>query len=330
VREALKGCSHVVNATRGEADVMLAGLDHLLEESLALGVERFVHLSSVSAWGERAPGTFLRETDPPSPILSGYGRTKLEQDRRVEAASRRGLACLSLAPPYISGAYSPFVLSVVNALRARTLGLIDHGELPCSLVDVQNLAQAIEAALLCEIGDGRRLFVTDGEARSWRNLAVRLAPLGESQPFPSSVTREEARRLAADPKPRASLSGSLRSVATILAGAEARRILAADPLLGPLYRGVAAAVPERARRLLRGAAPSAPPAPASASAGSPAFDRHLLGVQLRAVRHSCEAARATLGWKPALDFDASMDATEAWYRVTHGFGTPSWKALLEL
>ena len=329
VREALRGCSHVVNATRGEADVMLAGLDHLLDESRALGIERFVHLSSVSAWGERAPGTVLREEDAPGAVLSGYGRTKLEQDRRVAAASRKGLPCVCLAPPYISGAYSPFVLSVVNALRAGTLALVEGGELPCSLVDVQNLAQAIEAALGSEIADGRRLFVTDGDTRTWRELVARLAPLAPGAPPPPLLTREEAQRFTAGPVRRASLAGSLRSLATIALGPEARRILAADPLLGPAYRSVTEAVPEGVKRLLRSRRGGAPEA---ARSGAPAarFDKHLLGVQLRAVRHASEAAREALRFQPALDFDGSIEATLAWYRVTHGFGTPSWEALQAL
>jgi hypothetical protein len=141
------------------------------------------------------------------------------------------------------------------------------------------------------------------------------------------MSREAAQRLAADPKPRASLRGSLRSLATIVAGPQARRILAADPLLGPVYRGLVDAVPERAKRLLGSRAPSGALPVASAA---PGFDRHLLGVQLRAVRHSCDAAREALSWQPALDFAASMDAAEAWYRATHGFGTASWRALQAL
>jgi nucleoside-diphosphate-sugar epimerase len=329
VREALRGCTHVVNASRGEADVMLAGLDHLLEESLAAGIERFVHLSSVSAWGERTPGTLLREQDAPSALLTGYGRTKLDQDRRLEAACRKGLPCLALAPPYISGAYSPFLLSLLDALRAGTLALVEAGELPCSLVDVENLALAIERALLCEVADGSRVFVTDDDTRSWRDLVARLAPLAENPPAPPAISREEARTLTADPAPRASLAGTLRTLGSVVAGPNARALVAADPLLGPVYRRVIDSVPDAAKRRLRslagGGRQSPPAAPRPAR-----HDLHLLGVQLRAVRHDCSAARTVLGYRPALGFDTSMDAFERWYRITHGFGTPSWAALRAL
>jgi hypothetical protein len=48
------------------------------------------------------------------------------------------------------------------------------------------------------------------------------------------------------------------------------------------------------------------------------------------VRHASDAAREALRFAPALDFDASLQATEAWYRITHGLDTPSWRALQAL
>ena len=314
VREALHGCTHVVNASRGEADVMLGGLDHLLEESLAAGIERFVHLSSVSAWGSARRARCCARADAPSALLSGYGRTKLEQDRRVAAACRKGLPCLSLAPPYISGAYSPFILSVVNALRAETLALVEGGELPCSLVDVQNLAQAIERALLCPVADGRRLFVTDGDARTWRALVVRL-----SRP-------REGRSLPAVPHPGggpAARGGAGASRVALghpaLAGGDRRGTGdAPDPRRGPVARpGLSPRGRCGARRREATAAVSARGVAAPAlreAAQASRLDRHLLGVQLRAVRHADDAAGRRSATGPR------SISTAAWMPASRGTG----------
>ena len=99
VRDAIEGCTHVVNATWGSRDVMLRGLDNLLETSLASGVKRYVHISSVSVYGDREPGVTLREDAAPTKELTDYGQMKLEQDRRVDTVCRKGLPCVILAPP---------------------------------------------------------------------------------------------------------------------------------------------------------------------------------------------------------------------------------------
>ncbi|MDH3686755.1 MAG: NAD-dependent epimerase/dehydratase family protein [Myxococcales bacterium] len=328
VQGILRDCSHVVNASRGERDVMLEGLQILLEESRAAGIERFVHLSSVSAYGVRAPGSLLRSADPPAEELTGYGRTKLEQDQMVESAQDKGLACVALAPPYISGAYSGFLLQVMQAMHDGTLALIDGGALPCSLIDVQNLAIALESALVCERADGRRLLVTDDDTRTWGDLVGALRALSDDPPAPPTLSRDEATRLTAQVEPRASFGASLRTLGSILTGPATRRALADDPLIGRAYALASGAVPESLKRRIPGRRPAANPA-ARASATT-AFDRHLLEVQLRAIRHDCKDAREQLGYRPALDFDGSMRAFASWYRATHGFGTDSWAALRQL
>jgi nucleoside-diphosphate-sugar epimerase len=328
VREVLRGCTHVVNAARGERDVMISGLGNLLRESRAAGVARFVHLSSVSAYGIREPGTFLRSADPPTGSLTGYGQTKLEQDRMVEGAHRSGLPCVALAPPYISGAYSGFLLQVLGALRIGSLALVDCGGLPCSLIDVQNLAIALERALVCERAEGRRLLVTDDDTRTWRDLVDALAPLSDGAPDPPTLSREEATRLASQPTPPASLGATLRTIGSILTGPATRRALAGDPLIGRAYAVASTALPEWVKRRIPGRRP--PAAPEARAEPSSRHERHLLEVQLRAIRHDCSDAKKALDYRPALDFDRSIEAFAAWYRVTHGFGTESWAALQQL
>ena len=328
VRDATRGCTHVVNATWGSTDVMHAGLENLLAASLASGAGRYVHISSVSVYGDREPGTTLHEDAAPTGELTDYGRMKRKQDQRVAAFCRKGLPCVILAPPNISGAYSPFLLRVLSAVRKGSLALVDGGQLPCSLVDVENLAGAMERALFCDQAEARRIFVTDDDIPTWRDLVERVAPLAGRTLSVPTVTRGEAQAITTVPVKRASLSSTLRSVGSIIAGPSTRAILREDPLLYGGYGFLNERLPESAKRRLKTLLGPGPEPARQTRAET--TDAELLKVQLRAVRHSCEAAKSVLGYQPALSFAESMDAFLLWYRVTHGSEGDSWPALVQL
>lgn len=326
VRDAVEGCTHVVNATGGPREVMLRGLDNLLRACLDSGVKRYVHLSSVSVYGEHEPGTLLREDAAPAK-LTDHGQMKLAQDHKVEAACRNGLPCVIFAPPNVSGAYSPFLVEVLTAVRDGALALVDGGDLPCSLVDVENLALAMESSLFCETADAGRMFVTDDDTPTWRKLVEALSPLaGRELPLPT-LTRGEAHAFTEARARRPSVTGALRSIGSILMSETTRRIVEQDPLMGPGYRFVADGLPEVVKRRIKAFAPSGDDLEPESQE---VFDTDLLQVQLSAVRHSCEAARSVLGYRPLLSFRQSMDAFLSWYRTLHGFGGGSWAALSQL
>lgn len=328
VRQAVAGADCVVNCTLGPPRVMREGLDNLLRESLAAGVGRFIHLSSVSVYGEQPPGSVVREESRPRSPLSDYGAMKLHQDERVMAASRRGLPSILLAPPMISGPYSPFLLRVLAAMRSGRLALLDGGSAPCSLCDVRNLAAALVRAVSCSVADGSRYFVTDECDVTWGELANVLAPLAEVEPRFPSIDRESALAAANPPGPGGGPISTLRTLSSILASPSARLRWKQDPLVRRVYGLATERMPERLAARLR-ASLSRPVAGARADP-MPQFDAYALGVQTRAARHQVDGARGALGYRPELDFVASMRAFSRWYQATHGFAGPDWPLLREL
>ncbi len=319
VRTALEGCTHVVNCSRGPRAVMFQGLRNLLEASRELGIRRFVHLSSVAVYGDQPPPESSHEDAPTKPVPDSYGWTKLEQDGMVQAACRRGLPSVILCPPYIAGAYSNFVLRVLDGIQAGSFALVDAGTLPSNLIDVQNLAQAAELALFCEEADGARIFVTNDEDTRWRDVAEALLPLVGRPVSLDTVRAEDARRLvgsAATPKP-----STIRTFKRLISSREVLNILREDPLLQRSYllaqRLGGIVSPALVRRLK---AQVSPPPRIARQSPSPRYDKHLVSLQLRGVRHTCDRARAVLNYTPELSFAASMQAFATWYRRTHGWG----------
>jgi nucleoside-diphosphate-sugar epimerase len=328
VRQAIDGCTYVINCSRGTDQVMLQGLKILLQACRSAQIQRFVHLSSVAVYGGSSSREGLYEDAPPRPVRGTYGWVKLRQDEMVRAACKRGLPSVVLCPPNISGTYSPYLVSLVDAIREKRLALVDGGQTPCDLVDVQNLAKAIELALSSKNADGTRLFVTDDEEITWRDIADALAPLADRDvPLPS-ITRTEARALTAAGEQRPlSISCSVRH---LLSG-DVRRVLREDPLLASLeslVRKTVSTLPkaleDNVRRWMSG------PVQVPKIHGDPTYDERFLIHQLQGVRHVCDKAKSYLGYQPAVSFTDSMRIFRSWYAAAYDRQTDYWPLLREL
>ena len=328
VEGALDGCTHVVNCARGSDEAMLRGLRNLLAACRTRRVRRVVHLSSVAVYGDPPPPESRDEDAPTKPPKNSYGAIKLRQDELVARAARDGLSAIALCPPNISGPYSPFLLRVFAALRAARLRLVDDGVAVCNLVDVDNLAHAIELALEPGPADGRRMFVTDDEPITWRDIVDALTTVADPFPTPPAIGAEELRQLAAvAPTASPSLFGSLKH----LLASDVRAVLRRDPLLAMLERvargGVmrlGSPVNQRLRIVLDRPMVTTP------HTAPPSFDVTLSAQQLRGVRHSCAVAARELGYQPVHSFAESMLAFRGWYRVAHAVDTDAWDLLRQL
>ena len=328
VAEALRDCTAVVNCARGGKEVLTRGFQNLLDASLAARIRRFVHVSSVAVYGETPPG-IITESRETTPEPNTYGAHKLTQDRAVKAAVERGLSAVVICPPNISGPHSPFVLDIINTLRSGLFGLVDAGNLPCELVDVENLVHALHRGLdPATAADGERMFVTDESGATWADLVAHLTPFAESGPA-HLLARVDASRLAtAAPPPKASLTKALKH----LLSSDVRDALREDPLLARTEllakQLVVGATPQQLQKVLRRHAGGATkPRPRSAA---PRVSVPLLRQQLRDVRYSTERSHAVLGYRPVLSFDQSIESFHRWYEQAVGWNTPSWPLLKHL
>jgi len=150
---------------------------HLATQAAALGVKRFVFVSSVKVNGE--------ETQPGRPFTADaaalpedpYGQSKLEAEQALfEVAARTGLEVCVVRPPLV---YGPGVkanfASLMEALRRRLplpFASIDNRR---SLVSRDNL---VDLLLLCSrhpAAAGQVFLVSDGEDLSTAQLCTRLS-----------------------------------------------------------------------------------------------------------------------------------------------------------
>jgi nucleoside-diphosphate-sugar epimerase len=173
---------HVAGATKGvtyddfrRANVMPT--EHLLAalREAHPGVSRFVHVSSLAAYGPSAPGRPHREDAPRRPVEL-YGESKLEAERAVEAMGDE-LPWTILRP---GGVYGPGDADYLELFRPIERGLnvfFGNKGLSTSMVYVDDLVRATLAAATSPAARGKGYFVCDGAPISFGELQGLLVEL---------------------------------------------------------------------------------------------------------------------------------------------------------
>jgi nucleoside-diphosphate-sugar epimerase len=328
IARAIDGCTHVVNCSRGDDQVMIRGLSNLLAVCAEQKVQGFVHLSSVMVYGDPPAPDSVTEDGETRPAKGTYGWTKLKQDQIVQRYAKAGLPAIILCPPNITGPYSPYLVALVEEIRAGTFLALDGGSAAINIVDCENLSYAIELAIDRCTQDAPRLFVTDDEPTTWRELLEPMARLAEREAPVPTVTADELRAHAVSkPVERATVGRTLRH----LVSSDVRAALRQDPLLAKVHdtlrkgiAGLGTQVENSLRWSLEGPRPVTPYEQPKRSPG------RLCLQQLRGVRHACDRAKQHLGYKPPHSVAASMRAFEQWYRAGTGMDTEAWLLLREL
>ncbi|MBZ0238687.1 MAG: NAD-dependent epimerase/dehydratase family protein [Deltaproteobacteria bacterium] len=177
VDRAVKGAETVIHAgaaVKGGWSEHLGGTvigtQNVIDACKASGVKQLVHISSMSVidWAGTAarPGATVDETAAlePRPEERGpYTRAKLEAEKRVVAAAAAGVPCVILRPGQIFGGGSPLVNgAVARRVRGRWLVLGD-GTLELPLVYLDDVVDAILAAVAKRLTGGQIIQLVDGE-----------------------------------------------------------------------------------------------------------------------------------------------------------------------
>lgn len=139
----------------------------------APGLSRFVLVSSIAAGGPGGPDRPLDETDEPRPI-SAYGRSKLAAERAVLEAGG-GLPATIIRPPNVLGPGSKELERLFGLLRRRIVPAVGDGRPRTSLIDVDDLVEALLLAAAEPRAAGRTYYVTDGRAYAWPEIMAAAA-----------------------------------------------------------------------------------------------------------------------------------------------------------
>ena len=245
---------------------------------------------------------------------------KAAAERAVQAATAAGLRAVILRPTIVYGPYGPFVTSIVDAARERgVVTLLDEGRGICNAVYVDDVCDAIRAAIENERALGHAFFVTADRAVTWREFNLTFAEMVVPPPRVVSVDSAEVRRYWASQRP--TLRADLRAVATLAGSAELHRQLSTVRTFRTLIQG--------GKRVLKGVLPPAWTTALRDRRGTmaggvdgtgPAISWPDPGRVTRECMHvafSNERARAVLGWSPRYDLPTGAAMTRTWLEAAN-------------
>ncbi|MEE9312259.1 MAG: NAD-dependent epimerase/dehydratase family protein, partial [Planctomycetota bacterium] len=310
--DALNGCEVVVNCSLGLSTELVGNIRNIIRAAKTVRATQLIHLSSVTVYGNNPDELAHKEDGPVNAVKNTYGWYKAEQDKLVEKARQAGLHTVVLCLPHVTGRNARFFNKVSTAIRQGKFALVEDGELPCNLVDVDNVCHAIELAISAKKSIQGRVFLTNGDNYTWKALATNASEFfgNNSHDFPR-IQRRDVRESSEKPLP-------LRSVA--------QKVLSDPETIGQLKRTRLA----NYRKLLRvlkavrrmvGSKASATISTSNQQQSSE-FDPDLLRQQLRGVRHSICKAQKELNYEPLIDSTRSYSRYAECFRFEHGYDGP--------
>lgn len=310
LKTALADCSHVVNCTRGDEELMLKGMANLIEVCGEHGGQHLIHLSSTLVYGDPPAPESVSENAATHAPPASYAWQKLRQDQMLMAATE--LRHTILCPPNISGVQSYYWLQILGALRQGEFALTTDPRRHSVTVDVQNLCLAIECALNSRSSHRGRIYITDGEPLSWHQLIAGLSELVGVDP--AALPRLPAQEPAlTDSPPRATLWRSLKH----LASSHVREALRKDPNWAKLDQGMrlcvarlGAGTENRLRTALEG--PTVVPRTEARPINRTSYH------QYRAVVPDISLAQRELAYRPEVSAARSLATFMTWYRHETG------------
>ncbi|MFN3302179.1 MAG: NAD-dependent epimerase/dehydratase family protein [Roseateles sp.] len=199
--QALQGCDAVIHLAHGDRGP--EATRQLVEAAVRHQVRRFVHISTMSVHGPEPDASAAREdTARIGRYGNDYSDAKAEQEEIVQAAINRGdLAAVILRPTVVYGLGGHFEMQVLAQAKAGEVLLFDEGRGLCNAVFVDDVCDAIEAALVRDEALGQAMFINGDQTPTWGEFIRRFAAMVEPAPRFVPVSSAEARRYWAEHPP---------------------------------------------------------------------------------------------------------------------------------
>jgi predicted dehydrogenase/nucleoside-diphosphate-sugar epimerase len=320
--KALEGVDAVVHAGIGTSwrpservAVNVKGTQNLVDAAMRAGVKRFVHLSTLSVYGDRVTGVITEET-PLNPKKGwDYAESKLAAERIVLEAAAKGLPAVVLRVAVVYGPHNmTIVVRPIEQLLRDRLFLVECHDDPSNTIYVDNLCHGIQLAL--EAGteaNGQVFLIGDDDGNTWGEYFGYFADAMGAKVGSMTKAQFDATRPATAASSLA--SRWYRGTRDLLTSTEmkglAKRVYQSDPW-GTPARWFIDTFPQAVHRVAEKIRPAEafvyrPRVPANAGAAPFIVD------PIHAAA-SAEKIRRVLGYEPVVPRRRAMELTMAWAR----------------
>lgn len=318
---AVDGCDAVVNLAHSDDRTAEKQTAHLVDVCVRHGVRRFVHISSMAVYGPSPKLPVITESTAPIERWGeAYSDAKAAAEAVVRAAAKRGsLAAVVLRPTIVYGPYSFFVTPIIQEAQQGRISLIDGGRGICNAVYVDDVCDAIVAALDRDDAIGAAVQINGDDRITWREFISAFADLVEGEKTLCDYSLEEiaAYWKARRPRARENFTAAIRLAASPAFHAQ----LGTIPVLGRMIRGAKDLLdrlmtPDQKLMLKYRFQGRNADASHHAAAARPAPVPSEGRVVREAYRSwvTNDLAKARLGWVPAHPFALGVRRTGEWLR----------------
>ena len=163
--------------------VNVKGTENVCELALRLGVERLIYLSSVAVVSGNSEVPLYE--DLPYKSTNLYGESKIEAEKRVLDARKKGLRVCILRPCMVYGREEPHLLNLLLfLLKYRLFPLLEEGKHLWHLLYIGNLINALILALNNDKLLEKVFFVADEDILTVKEVLFTLCEaIGAKPPF---------------------------------------------------------------------------------------------------------------------------------------------------
>lgn len=316
---AVEGCDAVINLAHGDDESAVKQTTQLVDACVRAGVRRIVHVSSMAVHGPSPKAEVLTEATAPIERWGEvYSDAKAAAEAVVVAAGKRGaLETVVIRPTIVYGPFSFFVTPIVQDARAGKISLVDGGRGICNAVYVDDVCDAIMAALVRDEAVGGAFLINGDGRTTWGDFITTFAGMveGAKTVHDHSLDEIAAHWKAKRPRARDSVKAAVRLAVSPAFHAQ----LGTIPSLGQLIRGTKEMVARRItpeqklliKSRLQGRRPLAH------VDETPAVRMPNEGRVVREAYRSWVAndlAKEKLGWAPAHSFELGAQRTADWMR----------------
>ena len=175
VERAVRGAEVVIHAGAAMSGswpehqgATVVGTRNVIEACLRFGARQLVHVSSMSVvdWAGSADGEPIGEGTPLEPHADSrgaYTRAKLQAELAVSAAAAEQLPCVILRPGVIFGGGIPLIGPAVARRAGKRWVILGSGRLTVPLVYIDDVVDAIMAAVERKLVSGEVIQIIDDE-----------------------------------------------------------------------------------------------------------------------------------------------------------------------
>jgi predicted dehydrogenase/nucleoside-diphosphate-sugar epimerase len=146
----------------------VAGTHNVIDACLAHDVKQLVHISSLSVIDfAGSENSVIDETTPLEPRAAErgfYTQAKLDAERQVSDAAKRGLPCAILRPGQIFGGGIPLITGAVARNAGGRWLVLGDGRIELPLVYIEDVVDAVFAAVEKKLDRGQIIQLVDPDA----------------------------------------------------------------------------------------------------------------------------------------------------------------------